>query len=267
MTALGACDRLGYTEIGCRVPYPLPRQRIDGGDTPARIDNPPHDALTYQEEDSIPHRSIKTMGNEIAIVDYGAGNLRSVVNALTRLGYRAEITSDPDKVLAAHTLVLPGVGAAGDTVASLNRLQLTGPICQHVLDGRPFLGICIGLQVLFTGTEEGGWNECLGVFPGRVRRFPPGDKVPHMGWNQVWQAVPHPVFEGIPDGANFYFVHSYCAEPEDRSLVAGETEYGIRFCSVLARGNVVATQFHPERSGEVGLRFYGNFLKLARAAG
>ena len=207
------------------------------------------------------------MEDAVSVVDYGAGNLRSVVNAFARLGYRSEITSDPEKVLAARTLVLPGVGAAGDTVASLNRLRLTGPICQHILDGRPFLGICIGLQILFTGTEEGGWNQCLGVFPGRVRRFPPGEKVPHMGWNQVRQVMPHPVFEGIPDGANFYFVHSYYADPEDRSLVAGETEYGITFCSVLARGALVATQFHPERSGQAGLRLYDNFLKLARAAG
>ena len=206
------------------------------------------------------------MGDAISIVDYGAGNLRSVVNAFARLGYRPRVTNDPEDVLAARILVLPGVGAAGDTVASLNRLRLTDPVCQHILDGRPFLGICIGLQILFTGTEEGGWNPCLGIFPGRVRRFPPGDKVPHMGWNQVRQLTPHPVFEGIPDGANFYFVHSYYAEPEDRSLVAGETDYAVRFCSVLARGALVATQFHPEKSGEVGLRLYDNFVKFARTA-
>ena len=207
------------------------------------------------------------MEDRITIIDYGAGNLRSVVNALTWLGYRSEITSDPEKVLAAHTLILPGVGAAGNTVASLHRLRLTGPLCEHIRTGKPFLGICIGLQVLFTGTEEGGWNECLGIFPGRVRRFPAGEKVPHMGWNQVRQMVPHPVFEGIPDDTNFYFVHSYYADPEDRSLVAGETEYGVRFCSILTRENLVATQFHPERSGQAGLRLYDNFLKLARAAG
>ena len=207
------------------------------------------------------------MEDRITIVDYGAGNLRSVVNALARLGYQSEVTSDPEKVLAAHTLILPGVGAAGDTVASLNRLRLTGPLCEHIRTGKPFLGICIGLQILLTGTEEGGWNQCLNIFPGRVRRFPAGEKVPHMGWNQVSQVVPHPVFEGVPDDTNFYFVHSYYADPEDRSLVVGETEYGVGFCSVLARGNTVATQFHPERSGEAGLRIYDNFLKLARTAG
>ena len=215
----------------------------------------------------MPCQSIGKMGDAISIVDYGAGNLRSVVNAFARLGYQPEVTNDPEKVLAARTLVLPGVGAAGDTMDSLNRLGLTEPVCKHILGGRPFLGICIGLQILFTGTEEGGWNQCLGIFAGRVRRFPPGDKVPHMGWNQVRQVIPHPIFEGIPDGANFYFVHSYYADPEDRSLVAGETEYSIRFGSVLARDALVATQFHPEKSGEVGLRFYDNFVRLARAAG
>jgi len=199
----------------------------------------------------------------IAIVDYGAGNLRSVVNAIRRLGYQSKITSDPDEVLAARAVILPGVGAAGDTVSSLNRLGLTGPICQYIADGRPFLGICIGLQILFTGTEEGGWQECLGVTPGRVRRLPDGQKIPHMGWNQVKQMMPHPVFHDIPDESNFYFVHSYYVDPEDKSLVAGETDYGITFCSVVARGNLVATQFHPERSGEAGLRVYDNFLKLA----
>jgi len=206
------------------------------------------------------------MGDVISIVDYGAGNLRSVVNAFACLGYRPEVTHDPEEVLAAGVLVLPGVGAAGDTVASLNRLRLTEPVRQHILGGRPFLGICIGLQILFTGTEEGGWNPCLGVLPGRVRRFPPGDKVPHMGWNQVRQLASHSVFEGIPDGSNFYFVHSYYAEPEDRSVVVGETDYTTRFCSVLARGALVATQFHPEKSGNVGLRFYDNFVKFARTA-
>jgi len=203
--------------------------------------------------------------NMVTIIDYGAGNLRSVVNALSRLGCRSEVTSDPARVAAARTLLLPGVGAAGDTVASLNRLRLTGPLWEHIRTGKPFLGICIGLQILLTGTEEGGWTDCLNVFPGKVKRFPAGDKVPHMGWNQVRQVLPHPVFKGIPDGTNFYFVHSYYAEPQDRSLVAGETEYGVHFCSVLAQGNVVATQFPPEKSGEVGLRFYANFLDFARA--
>ena len=207
----------------------------------------------------------KKLGNKVTVIDYGAGNLRSVINALSRLDYQPEVTSDPANVRAAHTIILPGVGAAGDTVASLNRLKLVEPIRQHILADRPFLGICIGLQILFTGTEEGGWNECLGILSGRVRRFPAGEKVPHMGWNQVRQLIPHPLFSQIPDEANFYFVHSYYADPGDASLVIGETEYGIRFCSAVARGNLIATQFHPERSGEVGLRLFDNFLKYARA--
>jgi len=199
----------------------------------------------------------------VTIIDYGAGNLRSVVNAVTRLGYRSKITSKAEDVSAAQTLILPGVGAAGDTMANLNQLQLTDPIIRYISDGKPFLGICIGLQVLLSGTEEGGWHDCLGVIPGKVKRLPEGQKIPHMGWNQVKQVMPHPVFDGIPDEANFYFVHSYYADPDDESFVAGNTDYGVTFCSAIARDNLVAVQFHPERSGEHGLRFYDNFLKLA----
>ena len=199
----------------------------------------------------------------VIIIDYGAGNLRSVVNAIARLGYQSKITSKADDVAAAEALILPGVGAAGDTMTNLNRLQLTDPIIRYIRDGKPFLGICIGLQVLFTGTEEGGWHDCLNVISGRVRRLPTGQKIPHMGWNQVKQLMPHPVFEDIPDETNFYFVHSYYVDPDDKSLVAGKTDYGVTFCSIIARGNLVATQFHPERSGEHGLRIYDNFLKLA----
>jgi glutamine amidotransferase len=201
----------------------------------------------------------------VTIIDYGAGNLRSVVNAITRLGYQSEITSQADDVLAAQALVLPGVGAAGDTMSNLRQRQLTEPIIQYIREDRPFLGICIGLQVLLTGTEEGGWYDCLNIIPGKVRRLPGGQKIPHMGWNQVKQVLPHPVFDGIPDGTNFYFVHSYYAEPDDESLVAGKTDYGITFCSAIARDNFVAVQFHPERSGEHGLRIYDNFFKLALA--
>ncbi len=202
----------------------------------------------------------------IAIIDYGAGNLRSVVNAVTRLGYETKITSAPDEIIRAQAVILPGVGAAADTMANLKRLRLVSPIRRFIAEDRPFLGICLGLQVLFSGTEEGGWQECLDIFPGRVARLPSGLKIPHMGWNQVKQKISHPIFEGVPDEANFYFVHSYYVEPEDKSLVAGETDYGISFCSAIARGNLVATQFHPERSGEVGLKMYDNFIKLALRA-
>ncbi len=203
---------------------------------------------------------------EVAIIDYGAGNLRSVTNAIARLGYRPEITDRSRKVLDARAVILPGVGAASNAMENLNRLGLADTIRRVISEGRPFFGVCLGLQVLFSGTEEGGWNECLNVIPGRVRRLPPGLKVPHMGWNQVKQRVSHAVFNGIPDNANFYFVHSYYAEPEDRSLVAGETDYGVAMCSVVARGNLIATQFHPEKSGEYGLMMYDNFIKLALAA-
>jgi glutamine amidotransferase len=202
----------------------------------------------------------------IVIVDYGASNLRSVANAITRLGYQPRITSDPAEVVRAQAVILPGVGAAGDTMDNLKRLKLVDPIRQLITEERPFLGVCVGLQVLFTSTEEGGGHECLDVIPGRVRRLPSGLKIPHMGWNQLRQRVSHPVFEGIPDEANFYFVHSYYVEPKDRSLVAGETEYGLRLCTVIARENLIATQFHPEKSGEMGLRLYDNFIRLALAA-
>ncbi len=204
--------------------------------------------------------------NKVVIVNYGAGNLRSVANAVTKLGYRPKVTSSPEDVLNAQAVIFPGVGAAADTMANLKSLGLAHTIGQLITEGRPFLGVCIGLQILFTSTEEGGWYECLGIIPGRVHRLPAGLKIPHMGWNQVKQTISHPVFDGIPDKANFYFVHSYYVEPEDKSLVAGETEYGICLCSVIARGNLIATQFHPEKSGEVGLKFYDNFIKLALAA-
>ena len=199
----------------------------------------------------------------IAVIDYGAGNLRSVINALTRIGYQAKITSQPEDILRAKAVILPGVGAAGDTMASLRKLGLTQTIQQLVAENKPLFGICIGLQILFTGTEEGGWHECLNIIPGRVKKLPAGLKIPHMGWNQVKQKFEHPLFAGVPDEANFYFVHSYYGEPEDKSVIAAETEYGLPFCCALAKGNLVATQFHPEKSGELGLRIYENFMKFA----
>jgi glutamine amidotransferase len=200
----------------------------------------------------------------IVIVDYGAGNLRSVVNAVSNLDYQPKVSSSPEDVLNAQAIILPGVGAAADTMTNLEALGLISPIRRFIAENRPFLGICIGLQVLFTGTEEGGWHRCLDIVPGIVRKLPTGLKIPHMGWNQVKQKRSHPIFEGIPDESNFYFVHSYYADPEDISLVAGETEYGITICSVIVRDNLIATQFHPEKSGKVGLKFYDNFIKIAQ---
>jgi len=134
-----------------------------------------------------------------------------------------------------------------------------------VAEQRPLFCICVGLQVLFTGTEEGGWHDCLNIIPGKVKRLPAGQKIPHMGWNQIKQKFEHPVFDGIPDQTNFYFVHSYYGEPEEKSLILAETEYGVSFCSALAKDNLVATQFHPEKSGGPGLRMYENFIKFSGA--
>jgi glutamine amidotransferase len=148
-------------------------------------------------------------------------------------------------------------------MASLRKLGLTDTIQRLIAENKPLLGICLGLQVLFTETEEGGSYECLNIIPGRVKKLPSGLKVPHMGWNQVKWKIAHPVFEGIPDGADFYFVHSYYVEPEDKTVIAGVTEYGITFCSAIVRGNLVATQFHPEKSGDLGLQIYENFIRSA----
>lgn len=203
----------------------------------------------------------------IVIIDYGAGNLRSVAKAIARLDYEAKVTSNPEEVLKAEAVILPGVGAAGDTMKSLEILGMTDPIRQVIAQNRPFFGVCLGLQVLLTDSEEGGGQRCLDIIPGTVKRLPPGLKVPHMGWNQVRHRFAHPLFDGIPDGANFYFVHSYYATPEEELVTAGETEYGITFSSVIIRGNLVATQFHPEKSGDLGLRMYHNFLKLTIGKG
>lgn len=197
----------------------------------------------------------------IAVINYGAGNIRNVVNAINKLGYQVDLTSDPEKILSADTVILPGVGAAGDTVTSLKRLNLVDPISKIIAENRPFMGICIGLQVLFTETEEDEGQRCLDVFPGKVKQLPEGFKIPHMGWNQVNQKTDHPVFEGVPDKSNFYFVHSYYADPADKSLIGGTTEYGVEFCSLIAQGNVVGMQFHPEKSGDLGLRVFDNFLR------
>jgi glutamine amidotransferase len=200
---------------------------------------------------------------KLVIVDYGAGNLHSVTRAVVHGGVRPLVTSRPKYVGDAEALIVPGVGAAADTMLNLRRHHLVEPIREFIASGRPFLGVCMGQQALFDVSEEGGEHECLGVLPGRVVRFPDGLKVPHIGWNQVRQTRPHPIFEGVPDGSYFYFLNSYYPRPEDRSVVIGETEYGVTFPSVVARDNVVATQFHPEKSGELGLRMYANFLAIA----
>jgi glutamine amidotransferase len=199
----------------------------------------------------------------IAIIDYGAGNLRSVSNAVALLGYNARITSAPDEVLSAEAVILPGVGAAADTVSSLKSRGLDKALKEVIARDTPFFAVCVGLQVLFEETEEGGGCQCLGLLPGKVRKLPAGLKVPHMGWNNVKQSQNHPLFAGIEDDEYFYFVHSYYAEPADKATVIGQTDYGLTFASAVARGNMVATQFHPEKSGAAGLKMYANFLKKA----
>jgi glutamine amidotransferase len=199
----------------------------------------------------------------IAVIDYGAGNLGSVVNALARLGYRPAVTHAVSELLKADAVFLPGVGAAGDTMRNLESSGMAEAVKKLVALGRPLFAICIGLQVLLSETEEGGDCKCLDIIPGRVKKLPAGLKIPHMGWNQVRQLRSHPIFANIEDNTNFYFVHSYYAHPQDSQLVAGVTEYGIEFCSMVIRDNLFATQFHPEKSGEAGLTMYSNFLEIA----
>jgi len=212
------------------------------------------------------------------VVDYGMGNLRSVAKALEAAGCRAVVSGDPRELARCRGIVLPGVGAFRDCMAALGRQGLSGFLREAADSGRPFLGICLGLQVLFGESEEFGRHEGLGVFEGRVVRFPPGLagpgpggghaplKVPHMGWNRVDVVADHPLFRGIPPGSYFYFVHSYHVVPRDESCVACRTEYGISFVSGVARGRLAAVQFHPEKSQRAGLALLANFGALCREA-
>jgi glutamine amidotransferase len=198
------------------------------------------------------------------IVDYDAGNLRSVARAVEYAGVEPVVSADPAAIDRADALILPGVGAAADTMSNLRSRGLVEPLLEYIRGGRPFLGVCMGLQALFDWSEEGGGQDCLGVIPGSVRRFSTdGRKVPHMGWNTVEWIRDHPITAGIPSGSSFYFVHSFYPTPADESSWLGVTEYGERFPSVVAVGNVVATQFHPEKSSHHGLAFYRNFLAWA----
>jgi imidazole glycerol-phosphate synthase subunit HisH len=203
------------------------------------------------------------MPSDIVIVDYGAGNLRSVINALRMLGHEPVVSSDLKQIAFARAVILPGVGAGGAAMEELDRLNLSDTLRRRVGQKLPVLGVCLGLQLLMSVTEEGGMVPCLGIVPGLVKKLSEGGKIPHMGWNQVKQDKAHSIFEGIPNNSNFYFVHSYYAEPENSALVVGTTDYGVNFCSVLASGNLIATQFHPEKSGAMGLKFYDNFVNLA----
>ena len=205
----------------------------------------------------------------IAIIDYGMGNLRSVQKGFEKVGCEAVVTADPKVLLEAERVVLPGVGAFRDCMRNLEHGGFVEPILKVIKEGKPFLGICLGLQLLFTESEEFGIHKGLDVIPGRVLRFPEGMmeageelKVPHMGWNQLDMKRPSPLFEGIDTGTNVYFVHSYYVKPDDESVVAATTSYGIDFCASIRRDNVVAAQFHPEKSQEKGLQMLKNFAQM-----
>jgi imidazole glycerol-phosphate synthase subunit HisH len=199
---------------------------------------------------------------KIVVIDYESGNLRSVAKALEANGVSPCVTDDPSQLANAHAVILPGVGSGPAAMEALKGRGLVEPLREYAASGRPFLGVCLGLQLLLDRTEEGD-APCLGIVPGVVRRLPQGLKVPHMGWNSVELQKRHPALKDIPPGSHFYFVHSYYAEPEDQTAVAGITQYGIPFCSVYVRGNLIATQFHPEKSGATGLQIYQNFIALA----
>ena len=200
----------------------------------------------------------------IKIIDYGMGNLRSVQKAFEKVGAAAEICDRPGELSGAAKLVLPGVGAFRDAMNELRRHEMLEPIREHIASGRPFLGICLGLQLLFDVSYEDGEWPGLGIVPGKVVRFreQPGLKVPHMGWNTLQRVGAPRVLDGIPDEASFYFVHSYYVVPADDSVVAARTDYGVPFVSMIARDNIAATQFHPEKSQRVGLKLLSNFASL-----
>ena len=200
----------------------------------------------------------------IAVVEYGAGNIGSVTNALRHVGVPHLVTDDPAAILAAPGVIFPGVGATADTMANLRARGLVPALRAVAASGRPLFGICVGQQVLFSRSYEGAVHDCLDILPGEVRRFPdrPDLHVPHMGWNSVRLRRPHPLFAGVPDGTAFYFVHSYYVAPDDDSVVLGETDYGLTFAAATARGAIVTTQFHPEKSGRWGLRLYANFARI-----
>ena len=207
----------------------------------------------------------------IAVIDYGMGNLRSVQKALEAVGAKAVVTRDPEVIIKSDSIVLPGVGAFKDCMANLKRLNLVDPICRIIEDGKPFLGICLGLQVLFDESEEYGPVAGLGILGGKVVRFPNGSselgsdipmKIPHMGWNKVEVKKKSPLFETMDTKRYFYFVHSYHVVPEDPDIIATVTHYGLEFVSGIQYKNIYAFQFHPEKSQALGLSILERFSRL-----
>jgi imidazole glycerol-phosphate synthase subunit HisH len=197
----------------------------------------------------------------VVVIDYRAGNITSVVRSLRALGVDGIITEGPEGVLGARRVIFPGVGAAGEAMATLKSRGLDQALQEVFLRGTPILGICLGAQIILDHSDEND-TPCLGLIPGRTRPLPrlPGLKIPHMGWNRVAFCLPHPVFAGLPENAEFYFVHSFYPDPADAAMVMGITEHGLDFPSAVAWRNLVATQFHPEKSGRFGLNILKNFL-------
>ena len=197
----------------------------------------------------------------IAIVDYGMGNLRSVQKAFEFVGASAVITDQPSEVVRAERVVLPGVGAFGDAMRNLKAAGLIDPIVKAISDGRPFLGICLGLQLMFSESEEMGHYQGLDILPGRVVRFPDGERIPQIGWNQIHIRRDTPLLAGVPDGAFFYFVHSYYVAPDRDSDAVATTDYGIDYTSIAGNGRAFGVQFHPEKSQDAGLKLLKNFAE------
>jgi glutamine amidotransferase len=198
----------------------------------------------------------------ITNIDYRMNNLRSLENTLRRLGHETLVTSDPDAVMAAERLILPGVGAFGDAMKHLNELGLSDAIIRRVEDGTPILGVCLGMQLLFDDSEEFGSHRGLGLLPGSIVRLASSVHVPHMGWNQLHLRRADALVDGVRKESFVYFVHSYIAAPEDGSIIVAETDYGFAFPAIVGSGNVRATQFHPEKSQHIGERILENFVRL-----
>lgn len=194
------------------------------------------------------------------ILDYGAGNLRSITRACLHLGADVEVTSEPNGLENSKAIILPGVGHWGDAMGKLHEFK--GILLEKISEGTPFLGICLGIQTLFEYSEESPTIKGLGIFKGKCIRFHEGLKIPHMGWNNIKIIKKIPILEDIPLDSYFYFVHSYCVDPVDKEIIVATTEYGREFPSIIAKNNVFATQFHPEKSGKVGLKVLRNFLNL-----
>jgi len=201
----------------------------------------------------------------IAIIDYGMGNLASVKNAFLKLGYEADITSRPDEILAAEKVVLPGVGAFADAIKNIRDLGIDKTLFEVVKRETPLLGICLGMQLLLSESDEDGKHKGLDIISGRVEKFniPAAYKVPQIGWNSIEINPASKILAGIPSGSYFYFVHSYYAAPDDEAVVAARTEYGMKFVSVIEKGQIFAAQFHPEKSSEIGLKILKNFGEMS----